>query len=158
MSLNANQLRQMLALDTDAVHQLKTLLLQERDLLPSRNHDQLSQILEQKTVLVDQLNQHAQIRQQLLRTLGLPENADGWDLFLQRNSLTLSLRDGWKQLMEDVAECKALNEINGKLIARSRQTLDHLLNLLRGKAPAPSLYTANGEQTQQSHSHTLAKA
>lgn len=158
MSLDHHQVRQMLAQDTSTVAQLSELLQQERDLLPSRDHTLLSQILEQKTRLIEQLGQNALVRQQLLRQLGLAENAEGWDLFLQRNSLTLPLREGWQQLQAAFSECKTRNEINGRLISRSRQTLDQLLNLLRGKAPAANLYNASGAQSQQSHSHSLAKA
>lgn len=158
MSLDAAQLREMMAQDSNAIATLKQLLLRERELLETRNQDELALVIEQKSQLVDALNQHAQIRQTLLRNLGLSTDAAGWDLYLQRNSLTLPLREGWQQLVKDFEECQALNDINGKMIARSRQTLDHLLNLLRGQVAAPSLYTANGAKTQQNASYTVAKA
>lgn len=158
MSLDVNQLRVMMAQDGDAIAKLKQLLSRERELLEKRNHDELAVIVEQKSQLVDMLNLHAQMRQALLRNLGLSTDAKGWDLFLQRNSLTLPLRDGWKQIIDDFSECQALNDINGKMIARSRQTLDHLLNLLRGQVAAPSLYTAMGTKTQSNSSYTVAKA
>ena len=158
MSLDVTQLRQMMAQDGDAITRLKQLLLRERELLETRNQDELSAIVEQKSQLVDMLNQNARARQNLLRNLGLTTDAAGWDLFLQRNTLTLPLRDGWQQIVQDFSECQALNDINGKLIARSRQTLDHLLGLLRGKVAAPSLYTAMGTKTQQNTSYTVAKA
>lgn len=158
MSLDVTQLRQMMAQDGDAIARLKQLLLRERELLETRNQDELSAIVEQKSQLVDMLNQNARTRQNLLRNLGLATDAAGWDLFLQRNTLTLPLRDGWQQIVRDFSECQALNDINGKLIARSRQTLDHLLGLLRGKVAAPSLYTAMGTKTQQNTSYTVAKA
>lgn len=158
MSLDVTQLRQMMAQDGDAIARLKQLLLRERELLETRNHDELSAIVEQKSQLVDMLNQNARARQNLLRNLGLTTDAAGWDLFLQRNTLTLPLRDGWQQIVQDFSECQALNDINGKMIARSRQTLDHLLGLLRGKVAAPSLYTAMGTKTQQNTSYTVAKA
>ena len=158
MSLDVTQLRQMMAQDGDAIARLKQLLLRERELLEARNRDELSAIVEQKSQLVDLLNQNARARQTLLRNLGLTTDAAGWDLFLQRNTLTLPLRDGWKQIIQDFSECQGLNDINGKMVARSRQTLDHLLSLLRGKVAAPSLYTAMGTQTQQNTSYTVAKA
>jgi flagella synthesis protein FlgN len=158
MSLDVTQLRNMMALDADAIAKLKQLLSRERELLETRNQEELAVIVEQKSQVVDVLNQHAQIRQTVLRNLGLATNAEGWDLFLQRNALTLPLRDGWKQIIQDFSECQALNDINGKMIARSRQTLDHLLNLLRGQVAAPSLYTANGAKTQHNASYTVAKA
>lgn len=158
MSINPELLRQMMVEDGNAITQLKALLVRERELLTTRDHQQLSKILEQKLPLVDLLNSHAQIRQQILRNQGLSTNASGWHEFLQRNPQTQALCDGWNKLIGEFSECQALNSINGKLITRSGKTIDHLLNLLRGKAPAPSLYTANGNRTQQNHSYSLAKA
>jgi hypothetical protein len=48
-----------------------------------------------------------------------------------------------------------MNDINGKMISRSQQTLSHLINLLRGKVAAPSLYTAQGTKTQYTSSYTV---
>lgn len=158
MSLDISSLRQMIVQDSAAIAQLKQLLTHEREQLEQRKQDELSRIVEQKTVLVDQLNVSAKQRQEILKTLGLPTNAAGWDLFLQRNTATLPLRDDWKQLVTEFEECQKMNDINGKMIARSQQTLSHLLDLLRGKVAAPSLYTAQGTKTQQTSSYTVAKA
>lgn len=158
MSLDINALRQMITQDSAALAQLKQLLTRERGLLEQRQQDGLQEIIEQKSSVVDQLNNSAKMRNQILTTLGLPTNASGWDTFLQRNTATLPLRDDWKNLVNEFEECQKMNDVNGKMIARSQQTLNHLLNLLRGKVAAPSLYTAQGTQTQYTHSYTVAKA
>jgi flagellar biosynthesis protein FlgN len=158
MSLDINTLRQMIAQDSDAIAQLKQLLIRERELLEQRKQEGLQEIIEQKAAAVDLLNNSAKFRQQILATLGLPTNANGWDTFLQRNTATMPLRDDWKILVSDFEECQKMNDVNGKMIARSQQTLNHLLSLLRGKVAAPSLYTAQGTQTQHTSSYTVAKA
>lgn len=158
MSLDISQLTTMVARDSAAISRLKDLLEQERELFETRKLDSLQAIVDEKTLLIDQLNQHAQIRQSILQRLNLPLTAEGWDLFLQRDSQTLGMRSDWKKITADFVECQKLNEINGKMIARSRQTLSQLLNLLRGQVAAPSLYTAKGNQAQASSSYTLAKA
>lgn len=158
MSLDINFLREMLAQDSAAIAQLKQLLEQERSLLEQRKQDGLHQIIEQKSIVVDQLNQNAKQRQQILEALDLPANAKGWDLFLQRNASTMPLINDWRLVVSELAECQKMNDINGKMVARSQQTLNHLLDLLRGKGPAPSLYTAQGMKTQYTSSYTVAKA
>lgn len=158
MSLDISLLRTMMAQDAAAIKQLKTLLLREREQLEQRKQDELPVIIEQKALLIDQLNANAKQRQQVLHTLKLPTNAQGWDLFLQRNTATAVLRDEWRLLINEFEECQSMNEVNGKMVARSRQTLNHLLNLLRGQVAAPSLYTANGAKSQQNNSYTVAKA
>lgn len=158
MSLDINALRQMIAQDSAAITQFKQLLTQERELLEQRKQEGLQEIIEQKAAVIDQLNNSAKLRQQILIALGLPTNAAGWDTFLQRNNATLPLRDDWQILVSEFEECQKMNDVNGKMIARSQQTLNHLLNLLRGKVAAPSLYTAQGTQTQYTASYTVAKA
>lgn len=158
MSLDISSLRQMIAQDSTAIVQLKQLLAHEREQLEQRKQDELPRIVEQKSALLDLLNNSAKQRQQILTTLGLPTNSNGWDMFLQRNTATLPLRDDWKILVSDFADCQKMNDINGKMIARSQQTLNHLLGLLRGKVAAPSLYTAQGTKTQHTASYTVAKA
>ncbi len=158
MSVDPTQLREMLDLDTQAVSRLKLLLSEERELLQNRQADQLQALIEEKTNLIERLSKHAQMRQKLLQLLGLPQTADGWDLFLQRNVQTLGMREGWKALIAEFSDCQKLNEINGKMISRSRQTLNQLLTLLRGQVASPSLYNAYGATTQQNSSYTVAKA
>lgn len=158
MSLNITSLREMITQDSAAIAQLKQLLAHEREQLEQRKQEQLPRIVEQKSILLDQLNNSAKQRQQILTTLGLPTNAQGWELFLQRNTTTQPLLGDWKILVSEFGECQKMNDVNGKMIARSQQTLSHLLGLLRGKVAAPSLYTAQGTKTQHTASYTVAKA
>lgn len=158
MSLNITLLRDMITQDSAALTQLKQLLALEREQLEQRKQDELPRIVEQKSILLDQLNNNAKQRQQILTTLGLPANAEGWDQFLQRNTTTQPLVDDWKLVVSEFEDCQKMNDINGKMIARSQQTLNHLLGLLRGKVAAPSLYTAQGTKTQYTSNYTVAKA
>lgn len=158
MSLDITLLRQMLEQDAVAVQQLKQLLANEREHLVQRRQDELTAIAQQKTILVNQLGHNSKQRQKILIALNLPTNASGWDLFLQRNVTTLPLREEWQRLIVEFEECQTLNEINGKMITRSQQTLNHLLNLLRGKVAGASLYTAQGLKDEKTSSFTVAKA
>lgn len=158
MSLDMTLLRQMLAQDTTAIQQLKQLLIDEREYLTQRKQEELGIVAEQKAILVGQLGHNSKQRQTILKALNLPTNAQGWDLFLQRNTTTLPLREEWQRLVAEFEECQAMNDMNGKLIARSQQTLTHLLNLFRGKVASASLYTAQGLKDERSSSFTVAKA
>ncbi len=158
MSVDASQLREMMNLDSEAVSRLKLLLAEERQLLETRKHEELQAVIEEKSELVERLSKHAQMRHKLLQLLKLPQTPQGWDMFLQRNVQTLPMREGWKSIIAEFSECQKLNDINGKMISRSRQTLAHLLGLLRGQVANPSLYNAYGATTQQNTSYTVAKA
>lgn len=158
MSLNAQLLRDMLTQDTNAVKQLKDLLLKERELLEQRKLEGMQEIVGLKDHLLGNLAFTAKQREQVLRNAGLPTDLAGWNTFLSRDALTLALIPEWQTLTNEFIECQTANEINGKMINRSKQTLSHLLNLLRGQVAAPSLYTQKGSTTNHSGSHTVVKA
>ena len=158
MSLNTALIAEMITQDSTALTQLKQLLERERSQLEQRQSDQLATIIEQKAILLDQLNLNSKRRQEVLEANQMDTNAAGWDCFLALNNAPESVRSSWQQVTQQFGDCQAMNEINGKMIARSQQTLNQLLNLLRGKVAAPSLYTAQGGKAHTSSSYTVAKA
>lgn len=158
MSLNLQFLRDMLVQDTNAITQLRALLLQERELLEQRKPEGLQEIVNQKDHLLGNLSFNAKQRAQLLRNASLSTDLEGWKAFLGRDALTFALIPEWQTLTQDFIECQAANEINGKMINRSKQTLTHLLNLIRGQVATPSLYTQKGSTNNHHSSHTVVKA
>lgn len=158
MSLNIDFMRDMLTQDSAAVNQLQSLLLQERQLLETRKLEGMQEILAQKDRLLGVLSFSAKQRAQLLQAAGLPGDMAGWEQLLMRNPATQHLIPDWQILTNDFIECQKANEINGRMINRSKQTLTHLLNLIRGQVAAPSLYTQKGTATNQGSSYTVAKA
>lgn len=158
MSLNIQFLRDMLTQDANAVMQLKALLLKERELLEQRQLEGMQEIVSLKDHLLGNLSYSAKQREQLLRSAGLATDLQGWQTFLQRDPTTQQLTAEWHALTTEFIDCQSANEINGKMINRSKQTLSHLLNLIRGQVATPSLYTQKGSTTNYSSSHTVAKA
>lgn len=158
MSLNIQFLRDMLAQDSAAIQELKSLLTQERELLEQRQLQGMQEIVSRKDQLLDNLSHSARQREQVLTSAALPTDLAGWKRFLERDTQTLSLIPEWDLLTAEFAECQAANEVNGKMINRSKQTLSQLLNLIRGQVAAPSLYTQKGSTTNYSSTHTVAKA
>ncbi|MES2823674.1 MAG: flagellar protein FlgN [Pseudomonadota bacterium] len=156
--LNINYLREMYAQDSTAVNQLQSLLLVERELMEQRKHEGLQEIVMQKDQLLETLTFNAKQREQLLRAADLETTLAGWEQFLTRSPLTQPLISQWQALTGDFLQCQKANEINGRMISRSRQTLTNLLNLIRGQVAMPSLYTQKGATTNQNSSHTVVKA
>jgi len=158
MSLNIQFLRDMLLQDANSIEQLHALLLKEREMLEQRKLEGMQEIVGQKDYLLGNLSYTAKQREQLLRSLGLTTDLAGWEAFLGRDATTHSLIPEWQILTQQFIECKAANDINGKMINRSKQTFSQLLNLIRGQVAAPSLYTQKGSTTNHSSTHTVAKA
>ncbi|MGN0921703.1 MAG: flagella synthesis protein FlgN [Cellvibrio sp.] len=158
MTVQASHIQQMLEIDTQSVDKLKALLEREKTLIETRQLQELGELIDEKTAIISHLDQHARIRHQVLIEAGLSTDPTGWNNYLDRIPGAGALREGWLLLNRKFQECQTLNEINGKLIARSAQTIDHLLNLLRGQTPSPSLYTAKGNRLQENGSVTIARA
>lgn len=158
MSVNIQVLRDMLAQDSQSLTQLHGLLEQERTMLESRQLQGMQELVAQKDQLLSSLAYNAKQREQVLRSAGLTTDLAGWENYLNQDASTRIFIPQWKHLTEKFIACQEANEINGKMINRSRQTLNHLLNLIRGQVVAPSLYTQKGATTNQNSSYTVAKA
>lgn len=158
MSLNIQFLVDMLAQDKAAVEELTNLLLKERELLEQRKLEGMQEIVNRKDYLLSNLSYSAKQREQLLIASGLSTDLVGWEAFLLKEPSTRFLITDWQKLSQAFVECQKANEINGKMINRSKQTLSHLLNLLRGQVAAPSLYNQKGASSHYSNTHTVIKA
>jgi len=158
MSLTIQFLSDMLATDSKAILELKTLLNQERELLEKRELQGLQAIVDRKDVLLQQLRFSAKQREQILTAAGLTTDLAGWDAFLLRDGSTRFLIPEWQKITQVFIECQKANEINGKMISRSKQTLNHLLNLLRGQVAPPTLYNQKGTSTHYNNSYSVTKA
>ncbi|MDO3382623.1 flagella synthesis protein FlgN [Gilvimarinus algae] len=158
MSANPALVREMLTADLKAAQALLALLQKESELLKHRDHGALTDLIEAKTQHIELLNAHATERSALLQSLNLPADSNGWQAFMSGNAPLQALLPLWQELQECIAECKALNNINGKLIGRSQQTLQRLLDLVRGKTSTPELYNAKGSATNRALSSSVAKA
>jgi flagellar biosynthesis protein FlgN len=158
MSLNIAYVNEMLAQDSTAVTQLTTLLFRERELLEQRQHEGMQEIIAEKDKMLDLLTFNAKQRAQLLNAAGLATTQAGWEQLLANDPHTRPLIADWQTLTNAFTDCQKNNEINGRMINRSRQTLTHLLNLIRGQVAMPSLYTQKGTATNQGGSQTMVKA
>lgn len=158
MSINPAALQHMISLDTAATESLKLLMQRERELLEQREHTDLPALIEQKEELLARLGAHALQRQELLKSLNLPADASGWESFMSDHPALTECREPWKRLTQLFAECQELNEINGRMITRSRQTLSNLLNIVRGQSAGPKLYNQSGIASGQGGSQSLTHA
>lgn len=158
MSLNVQFLSDMLATDSKAINELRELLQQERQLLEKRELQGLQAIIDRKDTLLNQLRFSAKQREQVLLAAGLSTDLAGWEEFLLRDGATRFLIPEWQNITQVFLDCQRANEINGKMIGRSKQTLNHLLNLLRGQVAPPTLYNQKGAAAHYNNSYSVTKA
>lgn len=159
MTPSAESVSQMLTQDTQTIEELRQVLLSEREALEQRNLDALPPLIDAKNRTMAALGEHALQRQSWLDAAKLPHDHEGWQQWLQQRPDTRAQAAQWQALADQFEACRALNEINGKIIQRSRQTVGTLLDLLRGQSTdGPSLYNAQGRSGSQGGSQTLVKA
>ena len=161
--LQPKQVRQLIAADTRACETLLSLLEREQAALKSHDRSDLSALLADKQQCTAALEQGAQLRRQLLQAAGLAGGEGAWQRALQaleqRHGCS-GLCDSWSALTDLLRQCRERNEINGKMITRGQQTMNRLLNLLRGQTAAPGLYDRAGGNTggKGVNAHTVVKA
>lgn len=158
MSPSPEVLRAMLEQDASLIEQLQILLEQERELLESRQHEPLEALIEAKNPILEQLGEHSRQRQNWLQHAQLSTDHQGWLTLLAANPANETLIEPWQNLTERFLACQELNEINGKIIGRSRQTLGQLLSILRGQSGGPQLYNAQGSTAPEKGSSRISEA
>ena len=154
LSINIEQL---LKLDLQHSSRLLELLQQERSTLQQRDSNALAALVEEKDQLIAKLDQSAKLRTQWLQQLGYELNSKSWKALIdQQNSPVIQTL--WQKLESTIKECRDNNEINGRLISRSQQTLTKLLNILRGKRASTQLYGRDGNTDNHLQSKCFTQA
>jgi len=112
---------------------LLPLLEQQQRLLAATDADGLAETGRKIEGLLAELRESARSRVRCLGELGLPADQQGMRKLIQKLPAPLSgqMQDSWQALETSLAQCKALNERNGELLASQRA----ILSELTGRAP-----------------------
>ncbi len=151
------QIKNLVQEDLASSAKLIVLLGNERDTLIKRKTTELNDIVEAKNNLLDAIEDNCQHRFSLLTLLKLAPNEDNWQQLIQQINDD-ELNKSAELLIANLQQCQHLNNVNGKMVARGKQTLGRLLNTLRGQMDPPSLYNNAGSTDSQNASHTVVKA
>lgn len=143
--------------DASQLASLEQILKEERTALETRNAEALQQAVERKAQTVRLIQDNAKAKSQLFAKHGLPvspQHIKAALAKLQREDvLTL-----WDQVKAQLDHCQFLNEINGRIVSRSQQSVGRLMDILRGKDQQQKLYGQNGRGNALGSSHLLAHA
>lgn len=143
--------------------QLALVLTDERLALEQQDAEQTLALLEQKSELLSRLDHNAQERSQFLISQGFEANESGTlDYFGTLEATNADQHKSlWTALQGKLEACKSANGVNGKIINRSRQQIDRLMEILRGtpdNADGGKLYTQAGSAASVGSQRPLAKA
>jgi flagella synthesis protein FlgN len=161
---NCRDVQTLIAQDLQTAQELQKLLSEEHQALSDRDQQTIDQLLTSKQQLMKELEANAAVRRQWLQTqhhdLGdsQEQQTELWENFISQLGGP-ALVEQWHLFKSAIAKCKQDNEKNGKIIARSHQTVKQLLSIIRGeRIDAPRLYTAKGDTRVQHYSQSVIKA
>lgn len=140
-----------------ACQQLLILLEDERTALKERDTEALTRIIKDKSNSLLALEQSAK-----QRTAWLQANAADTELehawAEHVNALSPELGSQWLQFKSLLEDCRAHNEINGKMLARNQQVFKRIVSLVRGQTDQQPLYTPKGSRGSAKGYHNLGEA
>lgn len=133
-------IRSLIDNDVCNTAELKAILEQEKQALEKRDSDALQQILGRKQQVLGLLEQNNEARIKVLQAVGLSQNTQGWQQLIAH----CKLEEPWRTLEENLKRCQELNAVNELVVIRSKQSVGHVLNILRGTLGQPNLYNESG--------------
>ena len=140
---------EMIHEDLSCSRKLLALMEQESAATQSRNFDILEKLVNEKNRLLIQIKHNADRRYQLLTTNGKKADEAQWLNFLnglENAADNHALTDQWKEIQQNIENCQAINNINGKVIQRGIKCHEQLIRLMRGNNPKTGLYNAQGKK------------
>ncbi len=123
--------------------QLSELLQKEQAALVDNEINVLNQFTQEKSILVNQVNELERQRAQQLLSLGFANTLDGIALFLQQAGEPAS--SNWQALLTLTAQARENNRANGLLINRRLLQSQAGLESLQQNNPTGNLYGPSGQ-------------
>lgn len=159
---NASKLIGHLEQEINWIEALNILLAEEKNVLSTRQFNQLEELAEKKQVLSTKLEESAKQRIDLINDTH-PESSPSLSLqiFLKNCSVIEANKINTlnTKLIEQLSICRDLNTINGQVIASNIHTRQQIVNALSGnKVEATSVYTSNGDMTSSNSANHHQKA
>lgn len=150
-------LLQLIEDDIAPAQQLLDLLREESTALHGRDMPLLEDILAHKQSLVVLLDQQGRRRSQMLASLGLSPDRNGFETLASQSSHGPLLIQRLDELGSLMAECQAINEHNGRLIQVQQHTTSNQIRILQG-GETPTLYDSRGTTSPLARNRPLSQA
>ncbi|WP_177187725.1 flagella synthesis protein FlgN [Formivibrio citricus] len=138
------------------LEQVVALLKKEQEVLASARIDQLSDITNNKTRLVAELENFSAVRLALMQTHNIPDDGSaiaGWLATHAPSSLDL-----WKTLIDLARQAAAYNRSNGQLLSGREEANRNLMRILLAEQDAETGYSADGRISHSSTRRPLDRA
>ena len=146
--------------DLDIYTDLHELLESQQKQLLSRDHQSLSQSAERMTGLLLEARENRKTRSRAMNELGLENTQSGMETFLQQlhRSNKSELLEDWEELMELVAECRQINQINEQTLKLQKELTETVLKQAQVESRGGQTYSSSGQETTAQRSMLDIKA
>ncbi|WP_071871710.1 flagella synthesis protein FlgN [Atopomonas hussainii] len=142
--------------DRQHADELHALLLREQQALRDRQLSTLQEELGRKQFLLSQLESGSRTRTQLLQQLGLPATLNSLKKVAQDAPNGEQLLEAAHEVDTRLRECRDANELNGRLMRASQNSVNQLLSVLRGQEKP--LYNRYGSNASGNNPRPLSSA
>ncbi|MFZ5843294.1 MAG: flagella synthesis protein FlgN [Pseudomonadota bacterium] len=153
----AEQLQLALRQETAIAQRLYEVMAQEQSALQRMDTSSIQALAQEKSRLLAALDEQLSQRQRLVPNGQQPGALDALIARLPA-PIASNLKQLADQLRELMLRCHTQNELNGRIIAASRRSVERSLSLLRGQQPDAVLYTPNGAATRLGPARRFASA
>ena len=151
-------LSHILRLEIDEIQVLLELLMEEYQLLQNNSPEPLERLTETKQQQIGKLEAVVNRQNAFLHQQGLPPERQGIETYIQRLPSDTPIREQWIEFEQLLNACRKQNEINGGMLAQSRQQVTHALNLLRGVTEGQKTYGPSGAACSTQAAKSLGRA
>src|SRR5690554_4167603 len=132
MQARSNDPGAQLAREQDVTTALLTLLRQEQASLVEADINGVTDLLNEKSLLITQATDLAITRHQALAHAGYEANEAGMQAWIAAQPAQSEAVQTWQSLIELAREAKEINRTNGLLISQQMARNEAALNVLRG--------------------------
>jgi len=156
--LASHSLNELISKQLRDTSMLIDLLEQEKAIL-ARDPEAIEQLAAEKQPVISRLEVLHNESNSLLQQTGYAADRDGMQAFLawcDNQDHTLSKH--WDELLDNIENCRRLNQINGMVVEKSTQTLRQALAVLCGQTLSDVSYDASGATVSDAGGRAIAKA
>lgn len=155
---NLQALTQLLTKQTSLAQKLLDKLTDEHEVLSSNDSDSLDRVVEQKQVLMQQLETGMTTINHALSEQGFSADISGLDSLLQQLPENTPLHRQWHKLQELAKQCQEKNMVNGGIVCLKQRHIRQALDILTGNQSSKNTYDKQGEVDTRSTKNAYTKA
>lgn len=145
--------------DAKRLNDLVALLSKEQVSLVKMDIDVVEAILDEKSILIQQIADATKTRHQALGNAGFDASENGMATWV-RASNNKQVHAAWQTFQDQLAQAKELNRVNGQVINQHFKRNQQALNQLQGKVPnaGNGVYGPNGQTSTISNKRSMLSA